>query len=341
MHFLIARTDNIGDVILTFPLVVKLKEYYPDAKVTMLARNYTQAIVERCPDIDAFLSEDDLKAKKDDERIEMLKALNIDVFLPIQPNKDHAIWMRKAGVPIRVGHIHRNYFLRNSNRLIWRIKRKRTDMHQVQLCFQYLKGLKLPYTIERSEMASLIRIKPFTPAVKAKALLDPEKFNLVLHPGTSGRNTLEWPKENFAGLMRLLPNTVKVFITGSAKEKERFGDLLANHPNAVGLFGDLNLSELVDFLSIVDGVVVGSTGPLHIAAMLGTPVIGLFPPQQDLDVKRWGGVGDSVINIEAPHCQESLKGIRCGCMAKITPEQIFEAMRANWAIDTPPKRQGA
>ncbi len=332
MHFLIGRTDNIGDVILTFPIAAKLKEYYPDAKVTFLVRNYTKDIVERCPDIDTYLSEDDLKALSHEERIAKIKSLNFDVFLPIQPNKDHTLWAKKAGIPVRVGHIHRNYFLLHSNRLIWRIKRKRTDMHQVQLCLQYLKGLKLPHTLPREQMSTLIRVKPFEPAAKVKALLDPKKFNLVLHPGTSGKNTLEWPKEHFAGLMRLLPDSVKVFVTGSAKEKERFGDLLENHPNAVGLFGDLSLSELTDFLSVVDGVVVGSTGPLHISAMLGTKVIGLFPPQQDSDVKRWGGVGSQVINLEAPHCKESLKGIRCGCMVKITPEQVFQTMQEQWGI---------
>ena len=55
MNFLIGRTDNLGDVILTFPLAAKLKEFYPDAKITMLARNYTKDIVERCQDRPAVL----------------------------------------------------------------------------------------------------------------------------------------------------------------------------------------------------------------------------------------------------------------------------------------------
>jgi ADP-heptose:LPS heptosyltransferase len=202
----------------------------------------------------------------------------------------------------------------------------------VQICFQYFKGLGLPHTLPREEMAALIRLKPFKPSEKAKALIDPKAFNLVIHPGISGRNTLPWPAARFAELMKLLPVSVKVFVTGSEKEGETFGDLVKHHPNAVGVFGTLTLSELTDFLSLVDGVVVNSTGPLHISAALGTKVIGLFPPQKDLNVERWGAVGKHVINIEAPHCEQSRKGERCDCMTKITPEQVFAVMQKEWGM---------
>ena len=101
MHFLIGRTDNIGDVILTFPLIAKLKEYYPESRVTMLARNYTKDMVERCVDIDHFLSIEVLKEKSEPERIAYLQSLNFDVFLPIQPDRDQTIWARKAEIPVR------------------------------------------------------------------------------------------------------------------------------------------------------------------------------------------------------------------------------------------------
>src|ERR1700677_376449 len=127
MHFLITRTDNIGDVILAFPVAAKLKEYYPTCKITMLARHYTRDIVERCADIDSFLGIESLVEKTESERIAYLKSLEFDVFLPIYPNADQTIWARKAGIPIRVGHIHRRYYLLNANRMIWRIKRKRCD----------------------------------------------------------------------------------------------------------------------------------------------------------------------------------------------------------------------
>lgn len=333
MHFLILRTDNIGDLILTLPVLAKLKQYYPDAKITLLARHYTHDIIERAVDIDGFIAIEDLKVMTEEERTAYLKSFNFDVFLPIHPAKDPVIWARQAKIPVRVGHIHRNYMILNSNRLIFRIKRKRCDLHQVQLCLQFLKGLNLPYEMPREEMESLIRLKPVNPSKKVKALLNPKAFNLVIHPGTNG-HTLEWPVEHFAALMRLLPANVKVFVTGSPKEEEKYGHLLKNHPNATGLFGTLSLSELTDFLGSVDGVIVGSTGPLHVSAALGTKVIGLFPPQQDLNVQRWGAIGKQVINLEAPHCEISRKKDknRCGCMVKITPEQVYQVMQEKWGI---------
>ncbi len=123
MHFLILRTDNIGDVILTLPVLAKLKEHYPNAKITMLARHYTRDIINRAVDIDGFIAIEDLKAMTQSERTAYLKSFNFDVFLPIHPAKDPVIWAKQAKIPIRVGHIHRQYMIWHSNRLIFRIKR--------------------------------------------------------------------------------------------------------------------------------------------------------------------------------------------------------------------------
>ncbi len=331
MHFLIPRTDNIGDVILTFPMAAKLKEYFPDCTITLLARHYTEDIVRRCADVDYFLAIESLHEKSEKERVTYLKSLQCDVFIPSYPNQEQTRWAAKAEIPIRVGHLYRTYYLYHANRMIWRIKRKRSPLHQVQLCLQFFKGLHLPHLVTREELPSLIRLKSFVACEKARALIDPQTFNLVLHPGTNG-NTQEWPKDSFAALMRLVPPHVKVFVTGSAKEKEKYADLLSHHPNATGVFGDLTLSEFTDFLSLVDGVVVGSTGPLHLSAALGKPVIGLFPAQPDLNVARWGALGKNAINIEAPTCGSSRKGEPCECMLKITPEQVYAVMQENWGL---------
>ncbi len=328
MHFFINRTDNIGDVILNMPLAAKLKQHFPNCKVSMLARNYAQEIVESCQDIDQFVSSDALFALSESAQIEYVKALKVDVFMPVYPNKHLCKIMKAARVPLRLGHVNRFYYLWYANKIMY-IKRKRCELHQAQMCMQFLKAFKIPFFVPVEQLHELIRIRPQANE-HVKSYLDPQAFNLVLHPGSNG-NSIEWPKAHFAELIKILPANVKVYLTGSEKEAEKYGDRVLNE-RVTPLFGRFTLNELTSFLGYVDGVVVGSTGPLHIAAALGTKVLGLFPAQQDLNIKHWGPIGKNAAAMEAPHCVLSRPKDpkRCDCMKYITPEQVRDFIQQHW-----------
>jgi heptosyltransferase III len=333
MRFLITRTDNIGDVVLSFPLAALLKQHFgKEAQIVYLTRNYTKAVVEACPDVDEFISDDYLISLPDEEAIAYLKSLNIDVFIPAYQAAYLSRLAYKAKIPTRLGHVHRFYFLRYANKILWRFKRKRCELHQAQMGLQYLKAFKLPWQYTREALISLIHLNP-KPSNDVDALLTPNELHLLVHPGNNG-HTIGWSKESFAKLISMIPPHIKVYISGSSKEKELYGDLLKLHPNTVDLFGKMPLEQYIYFLSKVDGLVVGSTGPLHLAAALKTPVIGLFPPHQDLDVKRWGALANEAINIEAAPCEHFNKGERCQDLHMITPEAVLKTMEQHWPLFT-------
>ena len=330
MHFFLNRPDNIGDVILTLPLAASLKQHFPDCKISMFARNYAKEMVESCLDIDQFISCDGFYDLDEATQVERVKSWKIDVFVPVHPQPHLSKIMRKARVPIRIGYTNRFHYLWNANKIL-RIKRKRCDLHQAQMGMQFLKAFKIPFLVPVGQLSDLIRVR-VQPNEKIKALLDPNAFNLVLHPGTNG-HTIEWPKDNFAGLIKILPENVKIYLTGSEKEAEKYGDLVLNE-RVTSLFGKLTLNELVSFLGDVDGVIVGSTGPLHVAAALGTKVLGLFPAQKDLNIERWGPIGKNASALEAPHCKISrpMDPKRCDCMKYITPGQVRDFIQQNWLV---------
>ncbi len=328
MHFFLNRPDNIGDVILTMPLAAQLKKYFPDCKISMFARTYAKEMVEACLDIDQFICCDGFYDLDEATQIQKIRDWQVDVFVPGHPQPHLSKIMRKARVPIRIGYTNRFHYLWNANKIL-RIKRKRCDLHQAQMGLQFLKAFKLPSWMPREELADWIRVK-VEPNAKMQALLDPGAFNLVLHPGTNG-HTIEWPKEHFAKLIQILPPQVKIYLTGSAAEAEKYGDLVLDK-RVVPLFGMLSLQEFIAFLKAADGVVVGSTGPLHISAAFGTRVLGLFPAQKDLNTERWGPLGKNASALEAPHCAISRPRDpkRCDCMKYITPEQVCDFIQRHW-----------
>lgn len=331
MRFLIVRPDNIGDVVLTFAIPALLKAHYGEqAQIIYLTREYTKAVVDAFPAIDEWASYDELKKLSEPDAIKFIKNLCADVYIPLRQDEYLTRLAYKAGIPIRLGHIYRTYFLRYSNRLIFRFKRKKCEHHQAQTELQYFKALNLRSQYSREELQKIIRLEP-KPFESVDKFLSDKVFHLVVHPGNNG-NTIAWSKENFAKLISMVPPSVKIYITGSAKEKDTFGELLNAHPNTVDLFGKMPLDEYLYFLSKVNGLLVGSTGPLHLAAALNTPVIGLFPPHADMNVMRWGALSERAINIEAAPCEHYEKEIRCQDLHTVSPEQVYGVMQKEWGM---------
>jgi len=303
MRTLIVRTDNIGDVVLSMPMAYILKQVHPEAEILFLAKDYVASVVKQHSSVDRFISYDHLISLPEHNAIHYLRDLKIDMIFHITPNKTLAYYAKKAGITHRVGTNRRYYHWLYCNRHV-KLKRAKSNLHEAQLNLQLLKAVGLPSIYSLSDLIKPVQLKK--PKLKAKIksfLLDPplvlgdditdKKFTLLLHPGSNG-NSKEWPVEYFIALAKWsLANNIKVFITGTEQERQRFEKPLLSHlPDAIDLMGKLSLNELIQLLDAVDGVVVCSTGPLHIAAALGKRCIGLFSAQPLKSSMRWGPIGE-------------------------------------------------
>ncbi len=332
MHIILARTDNIGDMLLSFPLAVRLKQFYPGLKISILAREYVRALVDACPDIDQFLSYEQLLESGEIGALQTLKQQNAQSILLMHPQPIIQQWLKQLAIPHKITNLHK-YFYYSSKKWNWKILNinygsKNKPLHFAQRCMLFLKAFGLPGAVTRKELIDLIHLR-IEPSEKIKAYLSPNHFNLLIHPGTNN-NTIEWPKKHVETLLRTLPQTVKVLLTGSEQEAEKFSSLLNCRPGTEILFGKLTLTELFYLLQQVDGVLANGTGPLHIAAALGTQTLGLYPAQATINSLRWGPIGRNTATLEAPHCSLSLQKKRCNCMEKLLPEQVLLYIEKHW-----------
>ena len=128
------------------------------------------------------------------------------------------------------------------------------------------------------------------------ALLRAGVRHWVIHPGSHG-SAGNWELARYralAGEMRL--RGWDVLVTGTARERAGMDDLwssegapLAGH--LVDATGRFSVAELMTLLARVDAVVAASTGPLHLAAALGTPVVGLYGGGAPVWPARWHPIG--------------------------------------------------
>lgn len=293
---LISRTDSIGDVVLTLPMCVWIKKTFPASKIIFLGDTYTRPVLECLPEIDEIMEWSTLKQMPDSNKVDLLRSKKIDVCIHVFPRKEIASIIRKAKVPLRIGTSHRSFHLLTCN-LRLNFSRKNSDLHESQLNFELLR----PFGI--TELPSLEEISQWMGSFKAKSTELPAALEedlkkpttkVILHPKSQG-SALEWPIEKYEIVANeLLKRGYSVYYTGTEQDGVYIRSLIPTHENCRDTTGKLSLDQLIDFISRCDVLLACSTGPLHIAGILGLKTVGLFSPKRPIHPGRWKALGENV-----------------------------------------------
>ncbi|AXI80573.1 glycosyltransferase family 9 protein [Peterkaempfera bronchialis] len=122
-----------------------------------------------------------------------------------------------------------------------------------------------------------------TPPPDTSALTGTDPY-LVLHPGAAVPARAWSPRRAAAALRALARAGHRMVVTGGPDETALTAEVAAAGP-ALDLGGRTEPAQLAGVLAHADAVVVGNTGPAHLAAALGTPVVSLFAPV--VPAERW------------------------------------------------------
>lgn len=331
-HIFISRTDHLGDVVLSLPVIGILRESYPEATITVLGTQYSKPLLEDCPDINHVWDWSALQEQSDAEIITQLKAATIDIIIFSHPCKRLAKLAKKADIPCRIGKMKffHSDWLSYTHPLL-KSSYISSHQHEAEWNIQLLKPLGIRKRFTLPQLARYIHLNPSTPLPLAiDVLLNKDQFNLILHPGSHG-NGCEWPSENFQQLIdklsEKLKDKIQIFLTGSESENERFKKLIAESSAAINMMGRLTLQEFITFISRADGIIVSGTGPLHIGAGLGIKTLGLFPPRRGIGLRRWAPVGIQAEGIVCEHkklCRSCPGSHNCFCMEKIEVDRVVD-----------------
>ncbi|PWJ59916.1 ADP-heptose:LPS heptosyltransferase [Dyadobacter jejuensis] len=312
MRILVTRTDAIGDVVLTLPLCGFLKRQIPGTTICILARTYTKAVVDVSDSIDEFLDYERLMALPADQQVQTLKSHQFDAIIHLVTLKHMTEMAYKAGIGIRIGTWSRPYHWLQCNRLVW-LRRRQSDLHEATLHFKLMKPLvREPIPKNLWEYYNLTNFAPLPDHYLQ--LQNTDKFTIILHP-LSNKNALEWSLESFSELIGLLdPERYRIFITGSEKEQIELEPWVKSLPShVIDLTGQLPLPLLITFINGVDGLLAGSTGPMHLAAACGINTLGLFPNYKPKNAGRWGPLGPRTDFIET----------QTDTLDSVSPEAVF------------------
>ena len=332
-RILIVRTDRIGDVLLSTPVIKALRDYYPDAYIAVMVSPYAREIVEGNPNLDEVIIYDkDCKHKNWLGSIKFaqnLKKMKFDLALILHPtNRVHLVTFF-ARIPRRVGYDRKLGFL-----LTDRIKHTKQlgEKHELEYTLDLVRYLSL----EPKDKNLFMLIKP-TSEEWAEELFRQEGISesdklLVIHPGASCISKI-WPLIRFAQVADRLVEKYgfKVLLIAGPKDISKAQDVSKNmHHPSINLAGKTSVSQLASLLKRCQLFISNDSGPVHIACAVGAPVISIFGRnQKGLSPERWGPLGlrDKILHKEIG-CIECLAH-NCvkefACLKAITVDDVIKA----------------
>lgn len=353
-NVLCVRLDALGDVLLTTPAMRALKESGPRRRLTLLTSSAGAEIAHLVPEIDDVLVYDApwMKAttgradpRLDFGMVERLCRGNFDaaaIFTVYSQNPLPAAFLCfLAGIPLRLAHCRENPYQLLTH-WVKDPEPGRFVRHEVRRQLDLVGSVGCRTTNVRLS----IRISPSARRrVQARLQqLDMDRARpwVVFHCGASAPSR-RYPPEHFARAAQSLIRDFgyAVLFTGSESERPvieqiRSGMGVRSH----SLAGQLNVEELAAALALAPVLVSNNTGPVHMAAAVGTPVVDLYAltnPQHT----PWA-VPNRVLFHDVP-CKNCYKSVcpegHHECLRRVPPQAVVAAVRDLLAETFDPDQQ--
>jgi lipopolysaccharide heptosyltransferase II len=288
-NVLCVRLDTLGDVLMTTPALRGLKEARPDRRITLLTSAPGAAAAALVPEIDDIIIYDapwlKATAPRDNSApeyamAERLRARNFDaavIFTVYSQNPlPSAFLCYLADIPLRLAHCHENPYQLLTDWIldpepgqeIRHEAQRQIDLMAAVGCAPMERGLSLRVPDGATESVL---------ALLAAEGFDPTRPWAVIHPGASAASR-RYPPEQYAVVARRLAAEagVQLVFTGVKAEIGLIDGIRAGIGPAISLAGMLDLGEMAALLKLVPLLISNNTGPVHMAAALGTPVVVLY-----------------------------------------------------------------
>lgn len=346
MKILIIGPAWVGDMVMAQGLFIALEQQHPDAKIDVIAPDWTRPLLERMPEVNQVLS---LPFKHGElnllKRIEIGKSLRDKKYdwAIILPNSwKSAIIPFAARIPKRTGWRGEMRFgLLNNIRYL--DKKKYPLMIQRFIALSYPANASPPLErgVATESGGGILERIPFRPQLTVNTSTQKDtlqKFNIntdkpivALCPGAEFGPSKRWPEKYYAEVgSYLLDKNIEVLLMGSQKDQvvtNTINELTQNR--CKNLAGNTTLGEAIDIMAQTSLVITNDSGLMHIAAALNKPLIAMYgstdpnftPPLSD---------NAKILSIELycrPCFQRDCPLKHHRCMNDLLPQRVIEALK--------------
>ena len=336
-RILVVRTDRVGDVILTTPVIAALKEAFPQAHLAVLISPATRELLKDNPYVDEIL-EDDRKGRHRGflgfhALADEIKKRKFDVAFVFHTKKRTNFLCFWTGIPQRVGY--------RNNKLGFLLTHPLTDTrpqglkHESEYCLDILRSLGIPVKNPATYLVVNIQNQQWAQEFLKSAGMGAQETLVAIHPGASCISK-RWMPERFAEVADELQlrRGVRVVFIGGGENLDLMRRVHAALKNRIiDATGTTSLGQLAALLKRCRLLISNDSGPVHMADALGVPVISIFGRNQaGLSPVRWGPLGakSKILHREVgcPVCLAHNCQIDFKCLTEIQPREVLEAVDA-------------
>ncbi|MBI3374150.1 MAG: lipopolysaccharide heptosyltransferase II [Betaproteobacteria bacterium] len=320
-RILVVAPNWIGDALMAQPLLSRLREKLPSARIDALAPAWVAPVLRRMAEVEEVLDSPfrhgELHLRRRWKFARALRERRYDQAIVLPNSWKSALVPFFSDIPLRSGYVGESrYGLLN---LLYRppANAARTPMteHFARLADAPPGGSVPALRAPRLEIdASIARA-----TAQRFGFAPPPARNAVLCPGAEYGPAKRWPAEHFAQLAAALAALgVRVWLLGSAADRALAGDIVAGSGGAAAsLAGRTTLDEAIELIAAGDFLVTNDSGLMHVAAALDRPLVALF-----------GSSSPEHTPPLSPRARVARVAIDCSpCYARACPLGHFRCMR--------------
>ena len=343
-NILIVKTSAIGDVTHTLPALNALRHRYPEARITWLVEEAAAGLLVGHPALDRLLVSRRRHWVRELRRgpgrawaalgeawqfFRQLRDTRYDLLLDFQGLLKSGVLVglararRKVGFGRGMAHAEGSWIFLNE-----RVPAVDMNIHALERELLLLKAIGIEAPAVEFTLPITAAHRQKVEGLLAESKVDRSRPLLAINPQATWPTKL-WFPERFAELADQLTETGwAVVFTGSPGDRQEIEPIIAAmRIPAANLAGATNLLELAALYQLADVVVSTDTGPMHIGAATGTPVVAIFGSTAPWRTGPWGKQ-HRVLRLELP-CSPCLKKscpTERECMAGITVEMVAAAV---------------
>lgn len=331
-RILVRSTNWVGDAVMTLPALEALRARFPRAEIVLLSKAGVSELFWYHPAVNRQIIYKPASEHRGPlgiaRLVRELRAERFDAALLLQ-NAFQAAWLAwRAGIPLRIGYARdgRSFLLHDAVEPPLPGAYGHQVYYYLQLLFRA--GLTGPPKPVKEIRLRLSEGEKGWAAKKLDSMgLSGPRFLVGMAPGAAFGPAKRWRPERFAGLADRLVGALNadVILFGSEAERPLAREIASSmkHTPAIAA-GETSLRQLLALMARCRLMVTNDSGPMHLAAALGIPLVAVFG---STDERATGPVGTHVRivkrGVECSPCGRRVCPIDFRCMAKLSVEEVF------------------
>jgi heptosyltransferase-2 len=332
---LLVRAVNwLGDAVLTTPALGAVRAAFPGSRIILAAKPLVAELFRHHPDIDEILVyEKEGRHAGAAGMLRMaaeLRRRGITTAILFQNAFDAALLAFLAGIPDRAG------YATDGRRILLSRPVPATEevlrMHHAEYYLHLVSELGIPRLANPAMRLQVTGEERDAMVARLASLGVPRGSRILgINPGATYGSAKRWFPDRFAVAADALSEEwgASVVLMGSAPEMPLSAEIeAAMRRRPVNLAGKTTVRELMVLLSLCGFLVTNDSGPMHIAAALGTPLVAIFGPTDWRTTSPWTRTAKIVrVDVDCSPCMRRECDRGHECMLGITADMVVDAAR--------------